>query len=85
MAGNRLNNNDIKSDYVEHKFTLKELLVKYGKSVSTMQRILRTMRHIHTISKDKEVVIPLDTTYWGRNSGLMVINILLPILDKFND
>lgn len=73
MAGNRLNNNDIISDYVEHKFTLKELSVKYGKSVSTMQRILRKMRHIHTISKYKEVVILLDTTYWGRNSGLMVI------------
>ena len=66
MAGNRLNNND-------NKFTLKELSVKYWKSVSTMQRILRKMRHIHTISKDKEVVILLDTTYWGRNSGLMVI------------
>lgn len=38
-----------------------------------MQRILRKMRHIHTISKDKEVIILLDTTYWGRNSGLMVI------------
>ena len=47
--------------------------MKYWKSVSTMQRILRKMRHIHTISKDKEVVILLDTTYWGRNSGLMVI------------
>ena len=31
------------------------------------------MRHIHTISKDKDVVILMDTTYWGRSSGLMVI------------
>ena len=31
------------------------------------------MRHIHTISKDKDVVILMDTTYWGRTSGLMVI------------
>lgn len=31
------------------------------------------MRHIHTISKHKDVIILMDTTYWGRNSGLMVI------------
>lgn len=31
------------------------------------------MRHIRTISKDKDVVILMDTTYWGRSSGLMVI------------
>ncbi len=31
------------------------------------------MRHIRTISKDKYVVILMDTTYWGRTSGLMVI------------
>lgn len=31
------------------------------------------MRHVHTVSKHKDVVILMDTTYWGRNSGLMVI------------
>ncbi len=31
------------------------------------------MRHIRIISKDKEVVINMDTTYWGRGFGLMVI------------
>ena len=31
------------------------------------------MRHIHTVSKHKDVIILMDTTYWGRNSGLMVI------------
>ena len=31
------------------------------------------MRHVHTISKYKDVVILIDTTYWGRGSGLMVI------------
>ncbi len=29
--------------------------------------------HIHKISKDKDVVILIDTTYWGRNFGLMAI------------
>ncbi len=31
------------------------------------------MRYIQKVSKDKEVVIQMDTTYWGRNFGLMVI------------
>ena len=68
-----MNTNDIIDDYVVHKFTLEELSVKYGKSISTMQRRLRQMRHIHTISKHKDVVILIDTTYWGYNHGLMVI------------
>ena len=57
LLAKRLNTNDVISDYVEHKFTLKELAIKYRKSVSTIQRILRKMRHIRTISKDKDVVI----------------------------
>ena len=24
------------------------------------------MRHVHVISKDRDVVINMDTTYWGR-------------------
>lgn len=31
------------------------------------------MRYLSVISKDKDVVIQMDTTYWGRNFGLMVI------------
>lgn len=41
--------------------------------MSTIQRRLRQMRHVQTISKHKDVVILMDTTYWNRNSGLMVI------------
>lgn len=31
------------------------------------------MRHVRIISKDKDVIINIDTTYWGRSLGLMVI------------
>ena len=31
------------------------------------------MRYVQKISKNKDVTIQLDTTYWGRNFGLMVI------------
>ena len=50
-----------------------QLAVKYGVDISTIWRRLKTMRHIRIISKDKDVVINMDTTYWGRNMGLMVI------------
>lgn len=31
------------------------------------------MRHVHVISRDRDVVINMDTTYWGRHFGLMII------------
>lgn len=31
------------------------------------------MRYVQKVSKDKHVVIQMDTTYWGRGFGLMVI------------
>ena len=31
------------------------------------------MRHVRVISRHKDVVINMDTTYWGRNFGLLVI------------
>ena len=61
------------SDYVEGKQTLKQLAVKYGVSEKTIRRDLEGMRYIHKIVKDKDVTIQMDTTYWGRNFGLMVI------------
>ena len=46
---------------------------KYGVSVRTIERDLEGMRYVQKVSKDKSVVIQMDTTYWGRNFGLMVI------------
>ena len=31
------------------------------------------MRHVHKIAKHKDVTVQMDTTYWGRSFGLMVI------------
>lgn len=31
------------------------------------------MRHVRVISRHKDVVVNMDTTYWGRGFGLMVI------------
>ncbi len=61
------------TDYVEGKQTLTQLASKYGVSSKTISRDLSGMRYVQKISKDKEVTIQMDTTYWGRNFGLMVI------------
>ena len=61
------------TDYIEGKQTLSQLSEKYGVSVRTISRDLEGMRYIRKISKDKSVVIQMDTTYWGRNFGLMAI------------
>lgn len=61
------------TDYIEGKQTREQLAQKYGVSVRTISRDLEGMRYVQKISKDKQVIIQMDTTYWGRDFGLMVI------------
>lgn len=61
------------SDYIDNKLTLKQLSQKYNLSIKTVWNKIGEMKHIRIISKDKNVVINMDTTYWGRNYGLMII------------
>ncbi len=61
------------TDYIEGKQTREQLALKYGVSAKTISRDLAGMRNVRKISKDKSVVIQMDTTYWGRHFGLMVI------------
>lgn len=42
-------------------------------SSRTIARDLVGMRYVRKISRYKQVVIQMDTTYWGRGFGLMVI------------
>lgn len=49
------------------------MAAKYGVSIRTIERDLTGMRYVRKIAKDKDVLIQMDTTYWGRNFGLMVI------------
>lgn len=53
--------------------TLRQLSEKYSLSVRTIWERLKGMRHVHVISKYRDVVINMDTTYWGRHFGLMII------------
>lgn len=72
-GGIRRDKSQVITDYVEGKQTINQLAAKYGVSSKTISRDLKGMRYVQKISKDKEVTIQLDTTYWGRDFGLMVI------------
>lgn len=72
-GGERRDKNQVITDYVEGKQTRVQLAQKYGVSAKTIGRDLEAMRYVQKVSKHKQVVIQMDTTYWGRNFGLMVI------------
>jgi len=72
-GGMRRDKAQIITDYIEGKQTLEQLAQKYGVSSRTISRDLKGMRYVQKISKYKHVVIQMDTTYWGRGFGLMVI------------
>ena len=72
-GGRRRDKAQVITDYIEGKQTRKQLAAKYGVSVRTIERDLEGMRYVQKVSKDRSVVIQMDTTYWGRNFGLMVI------------
>ena len=73
LGGIRRDKSQVISEYIEGKQTRKQLAAKYGVSVRTIERDLEGMRYVQKVSKDRSVVIQMDTTYWGRDFGLMVI------------
>ena len=73
LGGRRRNKVQVITYYVEGKQTLSQLAQRYRISERTIQRDLAGMRFVRKIAKVKDVTIQLDTTYWGRNFGLMVI------------
>lgn len=73
IGGKRRNKSQVITDYIEGKQTLTQLAIRYNVSERTIRRDLTGMRFVHSIAKHKEVTVQLDTTYWGRHFGLMVI------------
>lgn len=73
IGGKRRNKSQVITDYIEGKQTLRQLALRYDVSERTIRRDLTGMRFVHSIAKYKEVTVQLDTTYWGRHFGLMVI------------
>jgi len=59
-------------DYVLGKQTFFQLSERYKISQSTVHRKLEQVRLHRIISSSKNIVILMDTTYWGRNFGVVV-------------
>jgi len=72
LGGERLDNAQLWSEYVSGKQTYKQLSVKYGCSVKTIQR--RIDQHSVAVPelKPRQIVVLTDTTYWGRTFGVML-------------
>ena len=60
-------------DYVFGKQTILQLSERYGISQSTVRRKLESIRVPCIVSSSKSVVVLMDTTYWGRNFGVVVM------------
>ena len=60
--------------YVRGKQTYKELATSFGVSESTIKRKIKSVAVSNVVNQtpDKGVLL-MDTTYWGRNWGLLVI------------
>lgn len=61
------------NDYLFGKQTIRQLSIYYGISESTVRRKLSLKRSTRIISRDKNVVVLMDTTYWGRKFGVVVM------------
>lgn len=77
LGGHRRDKSQVINDYVDGKQTLAQLASKYGVNERTIRRDLEGMRYVRKIAKYKDVTIQMDTTYWGRGFGLMVIRDVL--------
>ena len=73
VGGERRDKSQVITDYIEGKQTVVQLASKYGISERTIRCDLKGMRYVQKISKYKQVIIQMDTTYRGGNFGLMVI------------
>ena len=72
MGGIRIDNAQLWEEYVKGKQTYLQLSIKYNCSIKTIQR--RIDKHIIVFEKQnpREVIVLMDTTYWGRKFGVML-------------
>jgi hypothetical protein len=68
----RIDNHQLWQEYTEGKQTYNQLSKRYGVSVRTIQRRLDKVNVSQVFQKPRESVVLMDTTYFGRNFGVMV-------------
>lgn len=59
-------------EYTTGKQTYKQLSEKYKCSTKTIQRRIDSYRIKQTVKVPREVILLMDTTYWGSNFGVML-------------
>lgn len=72
VGGNRLNNDLIWEEYTKGKQTYQQQSTKYGCSKKTIQRRLDGVKIIPKTTFPNVVNVLADTTYFGREFGVMV-------------
>lgn len=72
VGGNRVRDADLWYDYTVGKQTYFQLSERYGISIRTVQRRLDRVLPILPEPKPREVVVLMDTTYFGRGFGVML-------------
>ncbi len=67
----QLDANSLYNEYLFGKQTLGQLAEKYSKSPRTIRRRLDTVRSTRVVSSQKQVIVLVDATYWGRRFGVL--------------
>lgn len=67
-----MDNSIIWEDYTQGKQTYSQLAETYNCSIKTIQRRLDAHKEEKRIIKAREVIVLMDTTYWGRDFGVML-------------
>ena len=63
--------------YVEKKQTSSQLAEQYNCSIKTIQRRLDRHSVVSASISSKKIVVLMDTTYWGRNFGVMLFMLIV--------
>ena len=72
LGGTRINISELWVEYSKGKQTYKQLAKKYDCSKRTIQRKIDLYKVSIPKKEPRKVVILMDTTYWGRNFGVML-------------
>lgn len=72
VEGKRLDPVIIWEEYTKGKQTYQQLAEKYNCSKRTIQRKIDLYQVSFPIKSPRKVVVLMDTTYWGRNFGVML-------------
>lgn len=72
LGGQRLDNAQIWKEYTQGKQTYAQLAERFHCSIKTIQRRIDAFNIQKSIPIARVVIVLIDTTYWGRNFGVML-------------